>query len=186
MSPLPRRYGLHFDRTARTRRGGPSPRFARPRPARAGARGEVKEIPFSRRAFTPEPCPRPNKQTTAARDLRQTAPMVGPAAITIRHGKASSLRGAFATKQSRLCAADPGLLRRFAPRNDEAHAMATTKKRKAERRKALFNNLRALTGAARPPPSSSPACGGGRRRGPLASRRPTTALAAATERHRSA
>ncbi len=31
----------------------------------------------------------------------------------------SSLRGAFATKQSRLCAADPGLLRRFAPRNDE-------------------------------------------------------------------
>ena len=63
-----------------------TPRFARPLPARAGARGEVKEIPFSRRVFTPELCPRPSKQTTAERDLRQTAPMVGPAAITIMHG----------------------------------------------------------------------------------------------------
>ena len=48
------------------------------------------------------------------------APVVGADAVTITRGNhTSSLRGAFATKQSRLCAADPGLLRRFAPRNDE-------------------------------------------------------------------
>ena len=33
----------------------------------------------------------------------------------------SSLRGAFARKQSKLCAAAPGLLCRFAPRNDEIY-----------------------------------------------------------------
>ncbi len=42
-----------------------------------------------------------------------------------------------------LCAADPGLLRRFAARNDD-----DKNERKAERRKALFNNRHALTGTA--------------------------------------
>ena len=51
-------------------------------------------------------------------------------------------------------------------------------KRNAERR---CSTTSAPSRARRGPTSSSPACGG-----PLASRRPTTALAAATERHRSA
>jgi hypothetical protein len=96
---------------------------------------------FSRRPFASEPCRRPNKRTKAGRDRRQTAPAVGPLAVTIRRGKISSLRGAFATKQSRLCAADPGLRRRFAPRNDEKESGTP---------KDVFRNLRALTGAARP------------------------------------
>jgi hypothetical protein len=47
----------------------------------------------------------------------------------------SSLRGAFATKQSRLCAADPGLLRRFAPRDDEVSARDRDGRRPHRRRR---------------------------------------------------
>jgi hypothetical protein len=56
-------------------------------------------------------------------------------------------------------------------------------KRNADKRCATTSAPR---GAAPPPPSSSLACGRGKRRGRLACRRSTTALAAATERHRSA
>jgi hypothetical protein len=55
------------------------------RPGRA--RGELEnQISFSRRAFASELCRRPSKQTKAARDLRQTARVVGPVAITITRG----------------------------------------------------------------------------------------------------
>ncbi len=54
--------------------------------------------------------------------------------------EAPSLRGAFATKQSSLCAADPGLLRL---------RLAMTK-RIAERRKALLRNLRISRCGTRP------------------------------------
>ena len=54
-------------------RGGGRP----PPPARSG---EAKNtLSFSRRPFAPESCRRPSKQIKAGRDLRQMAPVVGPA-----------------------------------------------------------------------------------------------------------
>jgi hypothetical protein len=128
-------------------------------------------MPFSRRVFCLRPNyvdtkqTRPSKQTMAEPDLRQTAPVVEPAAIKITHGEAtvSSLRGA--KRRS-----NPGSA---APRLDCFAPLAMTK-RKAERRQTLCNNLRALRRGTAP------------KRGRLACRRSTTALAAATERHRSA
>ena len=81
----------------------------------------------------------------------------------------SSLRGAFATKQSRTLCRRTGLLRRCAPRNDD-----DGQRKDSGTPKGVFRNLRALAGTARA------------LRGTLASRRSTTALAVATERHRSA
>ncbi len=42
--------------------------------------------PFSRRAFAPELCRYQANKQKAGRDLRQTAPVVGPAAVTIMRG----------------------------------------------------------------------------------------------------
>ena len=110
-----------------------------------------------------------SKQTTAGRDLRQTAPVVGPHAVTITRGKSSHCEERLRNrKQSRTLCRRPWISLRLKPQCYDA------RKRKAERRKALFRNRRALAGTAR-------ALGGA-----LASRRSTTALAAATERHRSA
>jgi hypothetical protein len=118
-------------------------------------------MPFSRRLCA-RALPVRSKQMTAELDLRQKPPVVEPGAIKILHGKASSLRGAKRRSNPESAAVT---LDCFAP-------LAMTK-RKAERRQTLCNNLRASRRGTAP-------------KGRLACRRSTTALAAATERHRSA
>ena len=157
MSPLPRRVWDAFrsHRSDLPRRPSPSP-----------TRGEAENTPaFSRRAFAPELCPRPNKQTTAERDLRQTAPVVGPAKSRSRAEVSRHCEERSDEAIQTLCRR-PWI--RFV-----ASLLAMTKKgkRNAERR---CSTTTASCDAARARP------------GALASRRPTTALAAATERHRSA
>ncbi len=105
---------------------------------------------FPRRVFAPRPCRRQSKQTTAGHDLRQTAPVVEPAAS--RSGADKSRHCEERLRRSNPDSVPPTLDCFVA----SLLAMTTTNKRKAERRKALFRNLRALTGAARPLRGRSP------------------------------
>jgi hypothetical protein len=84
-----------------------------------------------------------SKQTAAGRDLRQMAPVVGPAAVTITRGKFVAWVERSETQERRAKRRCRSLGFAF------AQPRLRKEKRKAERRKALCNNLRALTGTAR-------------------------------------
>jgi hypothetical protein len=96
--------------------------------------------------------PVPSEQIKAGRDLRQTAPVVGPA--TSRSGTEKLLPRHC---EERSDEAIQGRRRRVWIASSQTLLAMTKGKRNAEKR---CSTTAASCDAARPPPSSSPACGG--------------------------